>query len=41
LYRYDATHPTAIQDEGRVALGAQGTVSLPPYSITVLDSSPR
>jgi len=40
VYRYDATHPAAIQAEGQVALGTQGTVTLAPYSITVLDSSP-
>ena len=40
IYRYDVTHPMAIQLEGRMALRAQGTVTLPPYSITALDSSP-
>jgi hypothetical protein len=41
LYRYDATHPAAIQAEGQVTAGAQTSVTLPPYSITVLDSSPQ
>lgn len=40
IFRYDASHPVAIQPAGRMALAAHGTVTLPPYSITVLDSSP-
>jgi len=41
LYRYNETNPTAIQPTGRVLLGGKATVTLPPYSITLLDSSPR
>jgi Glycoside hydrolase family 44 len=40
IYCYDATHPTAIQQKGQIVLGSRTAVTLPPYSITVLDSSP-
>ncbi|MGH2390273.1 MAG: glycoside hydrolase family 44 protein, partial [Chloroflexota bacterium] len=40
VYRYTETNPTAIQAAGRVLLNDKATVTLPPYSITVLDSSP-
>jgi hypothetical protein len=40
LYRYSSAQPTAIASEGISASGGSVLVSLPPYSITMLDLPP-